>query len=323
MISFQSQIQTLSAQLKDLIAKKKEKYDIALGKYNSWKDINDFLNGLRAALKKMHTVLSKEEEEIHTLQKKLQSLTSMQVINTDSPSSQKQLVALVEVQSIVSENIGSEVNESIESITVYFNKLQEFVRRKLNRNWMPLERKHSENAKVSKVSRNKRNSAHSIAEHLCTLTCRRNNIQRKNNPLAEALELLSLENKYCTLCNESNSSIVTIECCGKMCAKCAKERLMKYSKDIIMNVFEAENKQGAMCACPIHKKRLKIELLQQIFSPKELEILSIRALKRQSKNMMKGISHPSICGRCKGAMNDHSGSVSICNKHKMCEFCYM
>eukprot|EP00826_Nyctotherus_ovalis_P062748 TRINITY_DN9132_c0_g1_i1.p1 TRINITY_DN9132_c0_g1~~TRINITY_DN9132_c0_g1_i1.p1 ORF type:complete len:435 (-),score=123.09 TRINITY_DN9132_c0_g1_i1:204-1508(-) len=147
-----------------------------------------------------------------------------------------------------------------------------------------------------------------------------------SKPVIEALNILAEGSKVCSVCSEEGGDSVLVKCCGRVCVRCMRKRVIGGCPGIVVNAFEAEKKQEAMCMCPVHKVSVAAELLQKIFSPKELERLSIEALKRErkeKKSIRKGIKYPVLCVDCKGVMNDDIKAVKICSEHKICSSCFM
>ena len=135
-------------------------------------------------------------------------------------------------------------------------------------------------------------------------------------------ELLPKE-KRCGVCMVPGGPILTISCCGEICANCFKQRIIDYEPKVLLNPFEAERRQVAMCVCPLHKTFINFKIIRLLFSDKELERFSVDALKRQKKNGAgKRLKHQNICADCKGAMKDNVKTVKVGSKHKICEYCF-
>lgn len=157
-----------------------------------------------------------------------------------------------------------------------------------------------------------------------SLTAFEFNSEFNSKPLLEAINILAEQTKNCSICNQENNSII-LKCCGRVCIRCIRKKLIGSGTSILLNAFESEKKQDAMCACPIHESIIEVELLQKIFSPKELEKLAIGALKRERKErkvIRKDIKNPILCIDCKGVMNDDTKAVKICSSHKICSTCF-
>jgi hypothetical protein len=137
----------------------------------------------------------------------------------------------------------------------------------------------------------------------------------------EALSILTEETKSCSVCNERNHSMIALRCCGKMCVKCLRKKLIESEPRILLNVFESEKKQSSICACPIHKTIITIEQLLSLFTHKEIERISIEALKRERK-VKNGTAKPSLCIDCKEVIEDDIEAMRVCAKHKVCKGCY-
>lgn len=147
-----------------------------------------------------------------------------------------------------------------------------------------------------------------------------------SKPVLEALNILAEGSKVCAVCGNEGGNSVLAKCCGRLCVRCMRKRLIGGCPGILVNAFEAEKKQEAMCVCPVHKASVPAEVLLKVFSPKELEKLSIEALKRErkeKKSIRKGMKYPVLCVDCKGVMNDDIKTVKICSEHKICSSCFM
>ena len=119
----------------------------------------------------------------------------------------------------------------------------------------------------------------------------------------------------CSICAENNASIVNLSCCGMICIKCLKKRIIDKDHNVLKNVFEAEKQQISMCACPIHKTPIDIKIIKQMFTPKEIEQFSIEAIKRQKNiQLNKSVKYPLICIDCKEIMKYENNSNKVC-KH--------
>jgi len=139
----------------------------------------------------------------------------------------------------------------------------------------------------------------------------------------EALHILAEESKTCSICKEENDSIL-LKCCGRVCMQCIRERLIENDRSVLVNTFEAERKQDAMCVCPVHKVIIEADLLRKIFSAKELERYSIEALKRERKEKKnKKIKNPILCIDCNKVVNDDTKTVKVCSLHKICSTCFV
>ena len=143
-----------------------------------------------------------------------------------------------------------------------------------------------------------------------------------SKPLLEALNILAEESKTCTVCGES--STILLKCCGNICVYCARKRFVENNPFVLVNAFEAEKKQDTICVCPVHKMVVGIELLRKIFSDKELEKLSIEALKREIKERkVNRMKNPILCNNCRGIMNDDIKTTKTFNNHKVCNNCFL
>lgn len=152
------------------------------------------------------------------------------------------------------------------------------------------------------------------------------NLKFDNKPMIEAMNILAEESKCCIACKKENQYCVILPCCGKVCISCIRKQLIGTDPRIFINALECDKKQISMCVCPIHKIHLPIPVLKQIFNQKEIEQMSISAIKREKKEKVKlieKIKYPTICIDCKKAMNDDMNSVAVCFKHKICRSCYM
>ena len=325
MISFKSQTESLAEQLKTLIETKEEKYKSTLSILNSWKDLNDFLNGLRSSMKKMQSVLIAEQKEIQELKTKLKQLTFVKVVDTTSPSSGNKLVSLIEIQSIITEKNNSKLDDPMKSITDYLGKMLIFVEKRLKNKWLPakINRKYSENMVMPiQMTSQRRNAKNNKLKHVHTF-CKKDFDESKlgkSNVLAEALEILDQANKQCPACNKSSSPLLKLDCCGKICARCLKKKIIDYDSKVILNPFEADKKQLGMCICPTHNVVLNTKILLQIFTQNELQKMAVDALKRRG-NFKQRMEYPNICANCKGVMNDDWKAVAVCGKHKICGNC--
>jgi flagellar biosynthesis chaperone FliJ len=392
MIISQTQIKQIADQLKTLITEREECLKSTVATFKSWRDIDEFLDGLRSAMKKMHTVIANEEKEIQSIKRKFRELEFIKEINTNDPKSERSLVAYVESQSIIT-NPSTQLTTAVDNVTVYLNKMEKFISNRLSKKWLTdksssTERRVETQSKerpprpkeraLSKKSSDRnvyRFESKPFTEALAILAEEGRSIKRKDSvplknvgnfldikPIPEIPELSNelkkspnlhkrdkgvvldsaekkkqlnsqeckenvdgianqVTEKRCSICKKSEVLMVKLKCCGEVCPKCLKRRILECEPKVILNPFEAEKRQVAMCVCSIHKSALSFTLLQILFSTKELENFSIEALRRQKKN--RRVKHPNICGDCKGVMKDNIKAVSVCSKHKICEYCNM
>eukprot|EP00826_Nyctotherus_ovalis_P039181 TRINITY_DN3744_c0_g1_i12.p1 TRINITY_DN3744_c0_g1~~TRINITY_DN3744_c0_g1_i12.p1 ORF type:complete len:198 (-),score=59.61 TRINITY_DN3744_c0_g1_i12:148-741(-) len=148
---------------------------------------------------------------------------------------------------------------------------------------------------------------HQIIEKL---DCDINDLDKENKLDAsfDSKELIktmeSLTKRKCSLCLDSRE-LVHLDCCGEVCAKCVKRQIREKEPKVLLTPYEAEKLQTSMCVCPVHNIGIGIETLQQIFEPKELEELSIEALRRQQQvSARKKMKCPNICVECKRVVQD-------------------
>jgi hypothetical protein len=114
----------------------------------------------------------------------------------------------------------------------------------------------------------------------------------------------SLTKHKCSSCSDTKE-LIHLDCCGDICIKCIKAQILKQEPRVLINPYEAERRQSAICTCPMHGVDIKMEVLQQIFELKELEKLSMEALKRQQKvSVNRKMKYPNICMRCKNVLQD-------------------
>ena len=146
-------------------------------------------------------------------------------------------------------------------------------------------------------------------------------------PMEEALNLLAEETKTCNVCSYATEYLLILKCCGMICKNCLKERLSNADSRILLNPDEASKRQVSMCVCPIHKTTIKAKILQTIFGSKEIEKLSIEAVKREKRQKKleagKKIVDSNLCQYCKKFINDDGNSIQICQIHKVCNYCYL
>eukprot|EP00826_Nyctotherus_ovalis_P055196 TRINITY_DN7315_c0_g1_i17.p1 TRINITY_DN7315_c0_g1~~TRINITY_DN7315_c0_g1_i17.p1 ORF type:complete len:393 (-),score=121.75 TRINITY_DN7315_c0_g1_i17:188-1366(-) len=392
MIISQAQIRQIAEQLKGIIGEREERLKAIVTTFNSWRDIDGFLDGLRTAMKRMRVVIASEEKDIQNMRRKFRDLEFLREINTSDPKAERSLVAYVESQSIVS-NPSMQLANAIENVTVYLNKMEKFISDRLNKKWLPdklavTERRLETQSKerpprpkeraVSKRASDRnlyRFESKPFTEALAILAEEGRAIKRKDSvplknvgnfhdvkPIPEVPELQNelkrspkrseaqdrgkrlnssdqkkpqhlhdlkenvdaipslAKEKRCNICSKA-SPLLNLKCCGEICPKCFKKQILEHEPKVILTPFEAEKRQVAMCVCPVHKAVLSFALLSWLFGPKELESLSVEALKRQKKS--KRVKHPSVCGDCKGVMKDNVKAVKVCPKHKICEYCNM
>jgi len=151
------------------------------------------------------------------------------------------------------------------------------------------------------------------------------NFNFNSKPVMEALNILAEENKTCSICNEKKNSATTLKCCGRICLQCLRKKVIEAEPRIFLNHFEAEKKQIVMCVCSTHKTMITIEQLLMTFTHKEIERMSIDALKREKKlkkSYMGDISKPNLCIDCKKIIEDDLNTIKVCTKHKICCACY-
>lgn len=128
----------------------------------------------------------------------------------------------------------------------------------------------------------------------------------------------SLTKRKCSFCLDSKD-LVHLDCCGEVCAKCIKRQMREKEPRILLTAYEAEKLQTFVCACPVHSTGLGVEVLQQIFDPRELEKLSIEALKRQQQvSARRKMKCPNICVECKCVVQN-----DMLREGKKCRKCYM
>eukprot|EP00826_Nyctotherus_ovalis_P026817 TRINITY_DN2091_c0_g3_i1.p1 TRINITY_DN2091_c0_g3~~TRINITY_DN2091_c0_g3_i1.p1 ORF type:complete len:476 (+),score=137.58 TRINITY_DN2091_c0_g3_i1:97-1524(+) len=151
------------------------------------------------------------------------------------------------------------------------------------------------------------------------------NFNFNSRPVMEALNILAEESKSCCMCGEECHSSTVLKCCGRVCLKCIRRKLLETEPRVVLNAFEAERKQTSMCICPTHQMTINTEQLLSIFTNKELERISIEALKRERKNRkndIRNINNPSLCIDCKEVIEDTLNTIKVCSKHKLCRGCY-
>jgi len=374
MIITRTEIRSLTEKLRGIIAIKEQALKDTLITYNSWKEIDQFLNNLNSTIKKMQLVIFTEEKEIQNLKLKFQELAMSREINTSDPRLKKQVDAYMETKLVVA-SPSDQLNQRVESINTYLSKLKKFLLNRLDNKWLP-----SRNGKLTdrslgnkivakhhsdKSARNKFNSK-AIDEALALIATEdkpflqrkpscpstRNGFMFNTKAVEEARKLLemdykgkekykiiekldydiekdgltdsreqvetteSLTKRKCSLCPDTKE-LIHLDCCGDICVKCIKTQILKEDPRVLINPYEAEGKQNFMCACPVHKVSIGVEVLQQVFEAKELEKLSIEALKRQQRvSINRKIKHPNICVNCKNVVQNE-------DIYKECQKCYM
>jgi hypothetical protein len=349
-----AQIKELAEQLKELIGKREKKLKCTLDIFNSWKDMDEFLNGLRSAIKKMHIVIANEQKELQNMKDKLRELILIKEIDTNNPNSEQSLISYVKSQSIVTEPL-SLLEEPIENINSYFEKMQKFLNNKLSHKWLATKDSyfkeqgseasphHNEQTKRQAATECKYNSK-AFTEALALLAGEKNNCASIKNycPYKENTckdkhlldwRLNDKESKgimrnihgseeKCNSCKEYTKQLLRLTCCGHICISCLKKKIVEREPKVILNTFEAEKKQVSMFVCPSHKVPLSIEIIKEIFGTKELERMSIEAMKRQKKiSGSRRVKQPTLCSDCKAVMRDDTKAVKVCSKHKICKNC--
>eukprot|EP00826_Nyctotherus_ovalis_P062027 TRINITY_DN889_c0_g3_i2.p1 TRINITY_DN889_c0_g3~~TRINITY_DN889_c0_g3_i2.p1 ORF type:complete len:237 (-),score=77.41 TRINITY_DN889_c0_g3_i2:155-865(-) len=151
------------------------------------------------------------------------------------------------------------------------------------------------------------------------------NLNFNSKPVMEALNILAEESKACAFCSDEGVATVTLKCCGKVCVRCMRKKLIDAEPRIVLNAFEAEKRQTSVCVCPVHRTTVGTELLLATFTHREVERASIEALKRErkeKKNGVRDINNPSLCIDCKEVIEDDLNTMRVCAAHKVCRACY-
>lgn len=151
------------------------------------------------------------------------------------------------------------------------------------------------------------------------------NLNFNSKPVMEALNILGEESKGCGLCGDEGTAMITLKCCGRLCVRCMRKKLLDAEPRVLLNAFEAEKRQTSVCVCPTHRTPVGVEVLLAVFTHKEVERVSIEALKRErkeKKNGVRDINNPSLCIDCKEVIEDDLNTMRVCATHKVCRGCY-
>jgi len=124
-------------------------------------------------------------------------------------------------------------------------------------------------------------------------------------------------------CYTVQKDILILKCNCMLCKNCLKTELLSLNKDLMMNELEADYKREGVCVCPNHYWSIPPKILAELFSPQELEVYSVEAMKRRIIKTKKDRNkYPNICIGCKSILQDNIKNwTNLCYRHKLCRKC--